>query len=33
MCMITNQDQKFDKIVLNAVKYFKNLVLWEDMRP
>jgi exportin-2 (importin alpha re-exporter) len=32
MCTITNEDAKFDKIVLNALRYFKNLVLWNDMR-
>ncbi|EAR95791.1 CAS/CSE protein, carboxy-terminal protein (macronuclear) [Tetrahymena thermophila SB210] len=31
MCSITDQDQKFDKIVINALKYFKNLVLWQDL--
>lgn len=32
MCTITNQDQKFDKIVLNSLKYFKNLVLWSELK-
>jgi len=31
MCTLTNQDQKFDKIVLNALRYFKNLVMWPDL--
>ena len=25
MCNITNSDPKFDKIVLNALKYFNNV--------
>lgn len=31
MCRLTDQDAKFDKIVINALKYFKNLVLWQDI--
>lgn len=31
MCTLTDQDPKFDKIVINALKYFKNLVLWQDL--
>jgi hypothetical protein len=33
MCTFTGQDQKFDKIVINATKYFKQLVVWQDMKP
>jgi exportin-2 (importin alpha re-exporter) len=32
MCTLTDQDSKFDKIVINAIKYFKQLVVWQDMR-
>lgn len=31
MCTLTDQDSKFDKIVINALRYFKNLVLWQDL--
>lgn len=32
MCNLTTSDAKFDKIVLNALKYFKTLCLYQEMR-
>lgn len=32
MCTSTNTDPKFDKIVLNSLRYFKNLILSPDLR-
>lgn len=32
MCTITSTDPKFDKIVLNSLRYFKNLVLSSEFK-
>ncbi|KRW98823.1 Armadillo-type fold [Pseudocohnilembus persalinus] len=32
MCTLTNTDQKFDKIVLNSLRYFKNLVICPELK-
>lgn len=33
LCANASQDSQYDDIVTNALKYFKSLLLWQDMKP
>jgi len=33
VCTSTSTEEKYDKIVINALKYFKDLLTWDKMMP